>query len=88
MSSSGLHEMAERKKEETLRGLKKVILCNTVLESIYAVVSIACMAVVPLSEEYTVCGLSWLFRLLFGVILMISGAVISGKLNRELERVI
>ena len=58
------------------------------LESIYAVVSIACMAVVPLSEEYTVCGLSWLFRLLFGVILMISGAVISGKLNRELERVI
>ena len=29
-----------------------------------------------------------LFRLLFGVILMISGAVISGKLNRELERVI
>lgn len=88
MSSSGLHEMAERKKEETLRGFRKAILCNTVLESVYAAVSIACMAVVPLSEEYAVCGLSWLLRLLFGVVLMISGAVISGKLNGELERVI
>ena len=88
MSSSGLHEMAERKNAETLRRLKTAIRCNTVLESIYAIFSIACMAVVPLSEEYTVCGLSWLFRLLFGVGLMINGAVISGKLNGELERVI
>lgn len=88
MSSSGLHEMADRKKEETLRKLEKTIRRNAVLESVYAGFSIVCMAVVPLSGEYTVCGLSWLFRLLFGVALMISGAVISGKLHSELERVI
>lgn len=88
MSSAGLHEMAERKKEEALQKLKKAIRWNTVLESLYAVFSVICMAVVPLSGEYTICGLSWLFRLLFGIVLMISGAVVSGKLRGELERVI
>lgn len=88
MSSAGLHEMAERKKEETLRSFKKAILCNTVLESIYAIFSIACMAVVPAVRRIYGMRTFMAFPPLFGVALMINGAVISGKLRGELERVI
>ena len=88
MSSAGLFEMSEQKQEERLTALTRRIRRYAALEYIYAGVSVICMAAVPFGVESELLALSWFFRLMFGVVLMIYAAAIAGNLHDELERVI
>lgn len=88
MSSAGLFEMSEQKQKERFRELSRRIRHYAALEYLYAFFSIACMAAVPFAGESELFALSWFFRLIFGVILMIYSAAIAGNLHDELERVV
>ena len=80
--------MSEQKQKERFQELSRRIGHYSVLEYLYAFFSIACMAAVPFAGESELFALSWFFRLIFGVILMIYSAAIAGNLHDELERVV
>ncbi len=55
---------------------------------IYAVFSVVCMALLPWAEEYALCGLSWMFRSAFCVIVMVNSILLTDKLQNEIEKVV
>ena len=88
LSSAGLFEMSAQKQEERLSALTRRVGRYAALEYLYACFSVLCMAAVPFGEESEIFALSWFFRLMFGIILMIYSAAIAGNLHDELERVV
>ncbi len=60
----------------------------TRMSVIYAVASAVCMALLPWAEEYAFCGLSWLFRSAFCIMMIVSSVLLTDQLQHEIEKVI
>ncbi len=82
------NEYAKKRREHTANDLRGRLRGMTVSSVCYAVFSVICMAAVPFAEEYTLCGLSWLFRSAFGVFLIVQSVLVTDKLQHELEKAI
>ena len=71
------------------REIGKKIRLLSVLERIYAPFSVLCMfATVPFSEDYAICGLAWIFRILFGGAIVLTYFAITDSLQNEFEKVV
>ena len=71
------------------REIGKKIRVLSVLERIYAPFSVLCMfATVPFSEDYAICGLAWIFRILFGGAIVLTYFAITDSLQNEFEKVV
>ncbi len=82
------NEYAKKKREHTMADFKGKLRALTVTGISYAVFSIICMAAIPWAEEYIPCGLSWLFRSAFCVFYIVQSALLTDKLQKEIEKVI
>lgn len=72
-----------------LKEIGKKINLLTALERIYAVFSVVCMfATVPFSEDSVLCGLAWIFRILFGGVIVFVQMSITDRLQSEFEKVV
>ncbi len=82
------NDYAKKRREHTAAEFAKKLREIDILAVIYAVFSVLCMAVIPLAEEYTLCGLSWLFRSALCAYLIFRSVLLTDKLQHELEKVI
>ena len=71
------------------REIGKKIGTLAVLEKIYAAFSVICMLVtVPFTEDFAICGLAWVFRILFGGVIVFVQWSITDRLQNEFEKVV
>lgn len=83
-----IHEFSEKRRREMLAVFELKIKKLHILEIVYAVFSVLAMLCIPFAGDYDIFGLSWFFRLIFGVVLIIYSLFLTDALQKEIEKIV
>ena len=88
ISCPSVHEFSERKRREMTELFELKIKRLHILEVVYAVFSAAAMLCLPFAGDYDVFGLTWFFRLIFGIVLIVYSLFLTDALQQEIEKIV
>ena len=88
LSCPHVHEFSDRKRNELIEDFGRKIKNLHILELVYAIVSVLLQFCMPFTEDYDICGLFWLFRMAFGVALIIYSTLLTDALQKEIEKIV
>jgi|GEM_PF-3346564 len=88
VSCPRVHEFSDRKRKELLGEFETKIKRLCVSEKVYAVFSVAAVLCIPFAGDYDIFGLSWFFRLIFGIVLIVQSLVLTDALQKEIEKIV
>lgn len=83
-----IHEFSARKRNEMLEIFELKIKKLHILEIVYAVFSVLAMFCIPFAGDYDIFGLSWFFRLIFGIVLIVYSLFLTDALQKEIEKIV
>ena len=83
-----VHEFSERKRTETMKMFELKIKRLHILEIVYAVFSVLMMLCLPFAGDYDIFGLSWFFRLIFGIVLIVYSLFLTDAMQKEIEKIV
>ena len=88
ISCPHIHAFSDRKRKEMQELFELKIKRLHILEIVYAVFSVAAVMCIPFAGDYDIFGLSWFFRLIFGVVLIVYSLFLTDALQKEIEKTV
>ncbi|MBQ3490400.1 MAG: hypothetical protein IJA86_07410 [Clostridia bacterium] len=83
-----IHEFSDKKRQEMMKTFALKIKKLHILEIVYAFFSVAAVACIPFSGDYDIFGLSWFFRLIFGIVLIVYSLFLTDAMQKEIEKIV
>ncbi|MBR5187396.1 MAG: hypothetical protein IKW18_02895, partial [Clostridia bacterium] len=83
-----VHEFSDRRRKEMIETFEMKIKRLHILETVYAVFSVAAMICLPFAGDYDIFGLSWFFRMIFGIVLIVYSLFLTDALQKEIEKIV
>ena len=83
-----VHEFSDRRRRETVDMFELKIKRLRILETVYAVFSVISVLCLPFAGDYDIFGLSWFFRMIFGIVLVVYSLFLTDALQKEIEKIV
>ena len=83
-----IHEFSDRRRREMMEMFEIKIKRLHVLETVYAVFSVGAVLCLPFAGDYDILGLSWFFRMIFGIVLIVYSLFLTDALQKEIEKIV
>jgi hypothetical protein len=83
-----IHEFSDRRRKEMIEEFELKIKRLHILEKVYAVFSVAAVICLPFAGDYDIFGLSWFFRMIFGIALIVYSLFLTDALQKEIEKIV
>ena len=88
ISCPSIHEFSDRRRKEMIEEFELKIKRLHILEKVYAVFSVAAVICLPFAGDYDIFGLSWFFRMIFGIALIVYSLFLTDALQKEIEKIV
>ncbi len=88
ISCPSVHDFSDRRRREMMGAFELKIKRLHILEIVYAVFSVVSVVCIPFSGDYDIFGLSWFFRLIFGIVLIIYSLFLTDAMQKEIEKIV
>ena len=83
-----VHEFSDRRRQTLMDEFELKIKRLHILETVYAVFSVAMVLGMPFAGDYDIFGLFWFFRMIFGIGLIVYSLMLTDALQKEIEKIV